>query len=326
MLIICPKCKTKFTFDDKRIGSEGIKFRCGKCYAIFRIVRKSRDRDAGSMAKAPVSGRPPLLSVLVANESASFCKTVIDVLAKEPFEVYACHDGKVAYDSIVRLKPDVVLLDVALPTMYGFEVCEAVRKEPSISSTKIILIASIYDKTRYKRSPVSLYGADDYIEKHHIPDSLAAMVYRLISEQKQIDSSPELNSEFEEEAFSAPQEFSPGELKEQKASRMEIQKDEESETLSSEPHSIPELSEAEIKARRFARIIVSDIALYNQAKVEEGIRNGTFYEILANEINEGRGLYSCRVPENITKDRTYLEEAFEALITKTRQEMGLLGS
>jgi predicted Zn finger-like uncharacterized protein len=321
MLIVCPKCKTKFTYDDKRIGSEGIKFRCGRCYAIFRVVRKSRGTDAVPPT-APAS-RPSLLSVLVANESVSFCKTVKDVLVGDPFEVYACHDGKVAYDSIVRLKPDVVLLDVALPSMYGFEVCEAVRREPSTSSTKIILIASIYDKTKYKRSPVSLYGADDYIEKHHIPDSLAAMIYRLVSEQKQVDPSLGPKSESEEEAVSAPQEFSPGELKEQKESRMELQRDEESETLFPEPHTMPELSEAEVKARRFARIIVSDIALYNQAKVEEGVRNGAFYELLANEINEGRSLYSSRVPEGIAKGRSYLEEAFEELITKTRQELGL---
>jgi predicted Zn finger-like uncharacterized protein len=323
MLIVCPKCKTKFTFDDKRVGSEGIKFRCGKCYAIFRIIRKSSGPDAGPGAEAPPSSRAPLLSVLVANESVSFCKTVKDVLASEPFEVHSCHDGKVAYDSIVRLKPDVILLDVALPSMYGFEVCEAVRKEPLISSTKIILIASIYDKTKYKRAPVSLYGADDYIEKHHIPDSLAAMIYRLVSEQKQIDPALTPKSEPEEEAVSAPQEFSPGELKEQEASRMELQRDEESETLSSIPHIMPELTDAEVKARRFARIIVSDIALYNQAKVEEGVRNGDFYALLTNEINEGRALYLSRVPENITKGKSYLEEAFEELIAKTRQELGL---
>jgi CheY-like chemotaxis protein len=71
-------------------------------------------------------------------------------------------------DLIEERHPDVVLLDVALPTMYGFEICERIRNTPALSGVKTILIASIYDKTRYKREPQSLYGADDYIEKHHI--------------------------------------------------------------------------------------------------------------------------------------------------------------
>jgi hypothetical protein len=149
------------------------------------------------------------------------------------------------------------------------------------------------------------------------------MIYRLVSEQKQIDSSLRTKSEPEDEAVSAPQVYSPGELKEQSASRRELQRDEESETLFSDPRTVPELTEAEVKARRFARIIVSDIALYNQAKVEEGVKNGAFYDLLANEINEGRALYSSRVPENISKDRSFLEEAFEELIAKTKLEMGL---
>ena len=323
MLIVCPGCKTRFSFDEQKVGADGIKLRCGKCNAIFRVIRKSPQQVAAPLPALPPSTPLPAIKVVVANESVAFCKTVSDVLARESFDVSAYNDGREAFNAILRLKPDVVLLDVALPSMYGFEVCDAIRKTPEISSVKVIFIASIYDKTRYKRAPLSLYGADDYIEKHHIPDSLAAMIYRLVSGQKPAEPPSDTMAEVEEEAQSAPQEFSPGEMDDLDITRRELKLDEEMGTSLPSPPAEPELPEAHIKARRFARNIVSDIVLYNQASVEEGVRNGTFYQLLADEIGEGRALYQSRVPGEITSGTSYLEEAFEDLIARKKQELGL---
>jgi len=167
MFISCPLCKTRFKFDEEKVSSVGIKLRCSKCSAIFRLATNKGARG----------GR---LTILVAHESVEFCAAIEKVLGPEPFDIISCHDGKEAVDLVFRLKPDVVLLNVALPTMYGFQVCEALRGNPETSNTRIILLAAIYDKTKYKRSPQSLYGADDYIEQHHIPDALAATDLPLI--------------------------------------------------------------------------------------------------------------------------------------------------
>jgi len=323
MLIVCPGCKTRFSFDEQKVGADAIKLRCGKCNAIFRVIRKSPQMGEAPRSALPTSTPPPGIKVVVANESFAFCKAVSDVLLRESFDVSAYNDGREAFNAIMQLKPDVVLLDVALPSMYGFEVCDAIRKNPEISSVKVILIASIYDKTRYKRAPLSLYGADDYIEKHHIPDSLVAMVYRLVSGQKPFEPPSGTMAEVEEEAQSAPQELSPSEMNDHEITRRDLKRYEERETSLPSSPSEPELPEAHVKARRFARIIVSDIVLYNQARVEEGVSNGTFYQLLADDIGEGRALYLSRVPDEITSGTSYLEEAFEDLIARKKQELGL---
>jgi len=323
MLIVCPGCKTKFSFDEKKVGADGIKLRCSKCNAIFRVIRKSPEPVV-----APPSGGPshlglPRIKVVVANESTAFCKAVTKVLADESFDVYAYNDGREAFNAILELKPDVILLDVALPSMYGFEICDAIRKNPDVASIKAILIASIYDKTRYKRAPLSLYGADDYIEKHHIPDSLTAMIYRLVSGQKPVEQPPDVQSTVEEEAQASSQQLSSSEKNAQEITRQELKLDEESATSLPVAPPEPEFPEARTKARRLARIIVSDIALYNQAKVEEGVMNGTLYELLADDIEEGRALYIRRVSEEIRKDSSYLEDGFAELIAKKKMELGL---
>ncbi len=321
MQIVCPGCKTRFSFDEKKVGAEGIKLRCSKCQAIFKVVRRGAAPAAAPPPQVPV-GHVPVARVVVANESAAFCAAVRKVLASEPFAVHTFNDGREAMAAIERLKPEVVLLDVALPSMYGFEVCEAVRKNPELVGVKLILIASIYDKTRYKRSPQSLYGADDYIEKHHIPDALAPMIYRLVSGQKPVNS-PAAAPAAEEEAKAQPQQLTPQELCDQEAARQELRRDEEDGTRSIPSPAVEEPSEAHVKARRLARIIVSDIVLYNQAKVEEGVRNGTFYELLADDIAEGRRLYEQRVPAEVKSDTSYLNDAFEDLICRKRQELSL---
>ncbi|WP_243374452.1 response regulator [Geotalea sp. SG265] len=329
MLIICPSCKARFSFDDSRIGPQGIKLRCSKCRTIFSISRKVENPAPVSVAAppAPPTAAAPAaqkVKVVIANESASFCAAVAKILEPEPFEVLTYNDGKEAFEAVQRVRPDVILLDVALPSMYGFEVCERIRQDPALAAVKIILIAAIYDKTRYKRSPASLYGADDYIEKHHIPDSLVSMIYRHVTNQKPVEKSAKEEGNTAGEGLVKPQYLNRQEVDAQLDARRQIQADEERETMPQvAPPAAQASSQAHEKAKRLARIIVSDIMLYNQAKVEEGIKNGTFYTLLEDDIREGRALYERRVPEEIRKDTSFLQAAFEDLIAKKKQELKL---
>ena len=339
MLIVCPNCKKRFNVIDPGSSDEPKKLRCSSCRAVFRLVRKVERREA-PQAQGP-------LKVVVANESVAFCQAVQKVLSTEPFELFLCTDGKEALEAVERITPDLLLLDVALPTMFGFEVCERVRQNPALAGVKIVLIASIYDKTRYKRSPNSLYGADDYIEKHHIPDSLVPMIYRLASGSVPMLKSP-----------------SATELAAQEETRCEIRQCEVSETSVQEapasvaatvtpaaqaaPIAAPaaliapiapvapmiaapgpvaeaaapaQLPEEHVKARRLARIIVSDVVLYNQGKVEQGVRDGSFYQLLADDIREGELLYRQRVSQQVRDTTSYLSDAYEEIVAKKRAEL-----
>lgn len=330
MLVGCPQCKTRYRVEDEKVGAEGIKLRCVKCRTIFRVVKRAGEAPAPTSSLAPA---PPAqqqaksgerIRVVVANESEPFCNAVKKVLSSEPFDVFSYNDGAAAFEGIKGIKPHVVLLDVALPGMYGFELCEALKKEPSTVDVKVVLIASIYDKTRYKRLPNSLYGADDYIEKHHIPDELAAKIYSLVSGQNAAEQSADVPSPSEEEAEATRQELSEQEMAAHEDIRQEIRQDEVSATEAALPASAPaELPEAHVKAKRLARIIASDIALYNQALFEEGVRTSAFYELLANDIQEGSAHYERRVAEEIRNSTSYLKEAFEDIIAKKKRELNI---
>ncbi len=69
-------------------------------------------------------------------------------------------------------------------------------------------------------------------------------------------------------------------------------------------------------ARRIARAVVSDIALYNQKKVEEGIAADNLFEVLQEEIEEGRNYYNSRIDPEIARTTNYFNQALVDVLIK----------
>jgi len=69
-------------------------------------------------------------------------------------------------------------------------------------------------------------------------------------------------------------------------------------------------------ARRIARAVVSDIALYNVKKVEEGIRNDSLFDLLKNEIDEGRSYYLSRIAPEIAENTNFFNQALVDVLVK----------
>ncbi len=69
-------------------------------------------------------------------------------------------------------------------------------------------------------------------------------------------------------------------------------------------------------ARRIARAVVSDIALYNVKKVEEGIRNDSLFDLLKNEIDEGRSYYLSRIDPEIAESTNFFNQALVDVLVK----------
>jgi hypothetical protein len=63
------------------------------------------------------------------------------------------------------------------------------------------------------------------------------------------------------------------------------------------------------EARRLARTILSDIVMYNQAKVKEGIEKDSLFDVLTEELAEGKKYYETMVDEEIRQETNYFNEA-----------------
>ncbi|MBI5342643.1 MAG: hypothetical protein HZB63_04920 [Deltaproteobacteria bacterium] len=69
-------------------------------------------------------------------------------------------------------------------------------------------------------------------------------------------------------------------------------------------------------ARRIARAVVSDIALYNAKKVEEGIAKDSLFDLLRDEIDEGRNYYNSRVDPEIARNTNHFNDALIDVLVK----------
>jgi hypothetical protein len=70
------------------------------------------------------------------------------------------------------------------------------------------------------------------------------------------------------------------------------------------------------EARRLARTILSDIVLYNQPKVKEGIERDSIFEVLADELAEGKKYYESMVDESIRQATNFFNEAVADVLLK----------
>jgi CheY-like chemotaxis protein/DNA-directed RNA polymerase subunit RPC12/RpoP len=78
------------------------------------------------------------------------------------------------------------------------------------------------------------------------------------------------------------------------------------------------------EARRLARLILSDIVIYHPGKVEVGIRDDNFFDVLKSEIAEGRNYYDSRVPLRVRQNTEIFSETLQQFVRMKREEMGRL--
>jgi len=121
--------------------------------------------------------------VLVVDDDKNICELIRLYLEKEGFKVTLAHDGQTAVNLFKESSPAVVLLDVMLPKMDGFQVCREIRR---ISNIPIIMLTA-KGETFDKVLGLEL-GADDYIVKPFENKELVARIKAVLRRYGQTDN------------------------------------------------------------------------------------------------------------------------------------------
>ena len=299
MVVICPKCKIRLKINDEKIKPEGSRFKCPKCSTVL-LVKK----PLPAQKKAPDNTK-----VLIAHSNPHVVNDIQTLLSKNGYQGVTASDGIDAMVKIIKELPFLVIIEVSLPKIYGFEVCKRLKARPETKDTKFILISSIYDKDRYKREPSSLYEADDYIEEHQIPDLLLQKINTITTKErvkekvKKPEQPPVQEKAFQQEMPQPPVKEPPAK---EEAPRVE------------EDRQAGEIIE---RAKRLARTIVSDIFLYNTAKAEQSIKNDSFFNEFASEIREGLKLYEHRIPQEIRSKGDFFHDTIQDFIDNKKKSL-----
>ncbi|MBC8285973.1 MAG: response regulator [Nitrospinae bacterium] len=116
--------------------------------------------------------------LLVADDSTTIQKIVSMAFENEAVEVEGVGDGQEAFDRIADFNPDIVLADVDMPGLNGFELSAKIKESPETSGIKVLLLASDFedfDEERYKAC-----GANNHISKPFKSDDIVTMVKSLL--------------------------------------------------------------------------------------------------------------------------------------------------
>jgi diguanylate cyclase (GGDEF)-like protein len=136
-------------------------------------------------------GRPPAVPerILIVDDDRDICRYVEVNLTLEGYDVAVEHDSEAAVAAALRLQPDLVLLDVMMPGLDGYEVCKLLRHDARTMHASIIMLTA---KSLPADRVVGLTaGADDYIAKPFEPAEVVARVKSALRRSRQMrEASP----------------------------------------------------------------------------------------------------------------------------------------
>lgn len=127
--------------------------------------------NASAAAHREVTGVAPK-DVLIVEDESYLCELIADVLQAEGHHTRTAANGREALDALQSYTPDLILLDLMMPIMDGWEVIGALRTNPELANIPVVIITAIYDLKRTQQET----GAKAVLTKPFDIDQLAEVV------------------------------------------------------------------------------------------------------------------------------------------------------
>jgi len=103
------------------------------------------------------------LKILIADDEQSIVVPLEFLMQQKGYQVIAAYNGEEAIEKIISFNPDLILLDIMLPIIDGFEVCQMIRSNPNWKDIKVIFVSALGREMDIAKGLA--LGADAYITK-----------------------------------------------------------------------------------------------------------------------------------------------------------------
>jgi two-component system, OmpR family, alkaline phosphatase synthesis response regulator PhoP len=126
--------------------------------------------------------------ILLVDDDYDFCEATELFLQARGYDVTMAHDGEEGLEKVRSQQPDLVILDVMMPKMNGYDVCVVMKADPKLSTIPVILLTAVGQemfKTTYTKEMGLMTEADDYIAKPVEPQELAERIEALLQMWKE---------------------------------------------------------------------------------------------------------------------------------------------
>jgi len=123
--------------------------------------------------------------ILVVEDDVTMREIVVHKMTSSGFEVHEAADGKTAIETWKKVKPDIVLLDLMLPEMDGFQILETVRKEDdaAVANTSVIVLSNLFSKEDIQKA--KSLGIEDFMVKaYYTTEEILARVQQALKKKQ----------------------------------------------------------------------------------------------------------------------------------------------
>lgn len=117
--------------------------------------------------------------IMIVDDDAVILELFKDVLENRGYQVVVFTRGWEALQAVSRDKPDLVILDIMMPRVNGYEVCQILKENPNTKNIPVIFLSALSHQEALRRAAEG--GADDYLLKPCLPDKLIKHVERHLS-------------------------------------------------------------------------------------------------------------------------------------------------
>lgn len=116
--------------------------------------------------------------ILIADDDPDIRAILTAHLGTFAVELLEARDGEEALETILVERPDLVILDVMMPALNGWEICKYIRQKEGLAGVRVLMLTAIGERVNELTSP--LYGADAFLDKPFDLDELEAKVRELL--------------------------------------------------------------------------------------------------------------------------------------------------
>jgi two-component system, OmpR family, alkaline phosphatase synthesis response regulator PhoP len=101
--------------------------------------------------------------ILIADDNLANCELLEAYLAGIECEILFAHDGQDTLDKVASFRPDLLLLDVMMPRLSGFEVCKKIKSDPATSRIMVLMVTALNELGDIERAVAA--KTDDFLSK-----------------------------------------------------------------------------------------------------------------------------------------------------------------
>ena len=117
--------------------------------------------------------------ILIVDDEPNIVFALELLMKKEGYEVHTADDGEKAFQAVGAFRPNLVLLDIMMPKMDGYEVCQRIRSDASLNNVRIIMLTAKGREVE-KEKGMAL-GVDSYITKPFSTREVVSKVKELLA-------------------------------------------------------------------------------------------------------------------------------------------------